>query len=513
MWDTLGNFSSKYDTVIDVHVETSPKSLMDTVKAHIAMDWSQNDVRFSYMVALCPLPIVISDDAELLFYLRLKSYQNNISYLPLCMEVLPTVTAGDVSAQDISSYPPLPVSNTGYTPHTMVCTANLTGQSNPNNLQSSTSNVKSDSSKNMKQTKRTKRNAKSVDVLSHYHPTTLQLDSIYKSKEDLCHHLQMFDSYHSCPVDFREEDKDSWLWFLTQLKTTLTPRHDLYIVSDRHEGILHAVQNIFPNAGHGFCTEHITRNLRGKFKGPKEDLTWKFRKASRAPTEVECEEYLKMLDEQDQRIRSYLSQIGESRWACCKSGPFRYSVMTSNAAESMNNVNNSAREYPICKLVDFIRERMQKWFHDRFETASSTSTILPKKLESELITLQRDAFKMKVKPSCPYEFEIVDRWTRSYVVNLRDKSCTCGEFQLDHFVCVHVVAAIGTRPGLSCYNFISPYYKREALVATYSDIVHPLGDKSSWDILTNVKSLLCKPPSCTKRPPWKAKEEEATVCG
>ncbi|RAL42495.1 hypothetical protein DM860_011113 [Cuscuta australis] len=431
-WDTLGNFSSKYDIIIDVRCETTLNSLMDTVKAHIPMDWSQNDVRFSYIVALCPPPIVILDDAELLFYLRLKSYQNDMSYLPLCMEVLPTDTVRDMSAQDISSYAPVPASNTCYTTHTLACTPNLTGQSNTNNMSSKTSNGDSDPSNSMKRTNRTKRrtpSAKPVDVISHYHPTTLQLDSIYKSKEDLCHHLQMY------AVSNR-----------FQYKTKRSNRSVLHIVciDDRCSWAVRAVSL------------------------DKSPLFQIRRKASRAPTEVECEEYLQMLDEQDHRIRAYLNQIGQTKWARCKSGPFRYSVMTSNAAKSMNNVNNSAREYPICKLVDFIRERMQKWFHERFETATSTSTILPKKLESELITLQRDAFKMKVKPSCPYEFEIVDRWTRTFVVNLRDKSCTCGDFQLDHFVCVHAVAAIGSRPGLSCYNFISPYYKREALVATYS---------------------------------------------
>ncbi|VFQ70075.1 unnamed protein product [Cuscuta campestris] len=272
-----------------------------------------------------------------------------------------------------------------------------------------------------------------------------------------------FDPYHSCPVDFREE--------------------------------------------------HIARNLRVKFKGPKEDLTWKFRKASRAATEAECEEYLQMLDEQDHRIRAYLSNIGQPRWARCKSGPYRYSVMTSNAAESMNNVNNSPREYPICKLVDFISERMQKWFHERFETTSSTTTILPRKLKSDLITLQREAFRMKVKPASPYKFEVVDRWSRTYIVNLRDKSCICGDFQLDHFVCVHAVAAIGSRPGLSCYNFISTYYKRESLVATYSGIVHPIGNQSTWYIPPPVKALVCKPPSCNKRPPGRPKKRRLPSVG
>ncbi|VFQ70853.1 unnamed protein product [Cuscuta campestris] len=598
-WDTLGNFSSKYDTVIDVRNEVSLKSLMDTIKADISMDWYQNDIRFSYMVALCPPPIVIADDSELLFYLRLKSYQNDVPYLPLCMEVLPTATVAQLNGQANSSCALSPDINICYNSHSVDSTPNLTGQSNTNHMSIKISSGKSDHSNSMKRTSQTKRRrhpTNPVDVISHYHPTTLQVDSIYKSKQDLYHHLQMyavsnsfqyktkrsnrtvlhvvcvdarcswavravsldnsplfqirrFDSYHSCPVDLREgdhrqatstfladlvlhcyveatrkqyppndiwddmrrefgiamsyrkallvkqkalkklygsdeesyqllpslcymletknpgssirltrsedqrfkylffslapwrqawnhcapilvidgtfmksyykgtlltacgqdankqlvpiafgicdaEDKDSWMWFLSELKTTLTPRHDLYIMSDRHEGIIHVVQNSFPNAGHGYCTEHIARNLRTKFKGPKEDLTWKFRKASRAATEVECEEYLQ----------------------------------------------NAGRARP------------------------------------------------------------QNTWTQTFVVNLRDKSCTCGDFQLDHFVCVHAVAAIGSRPGLSCYNFISPYYKREALVATYSGIVHPIGDKSTWDIPSDVKTMVCKPPLCNKRP-------------
>ncbi|VFQ78817.1 unnamed protein product [Cuscuta campestris] len=719
-WDTLENFTSKYDTVIHVPSYCSLCSLIDTVKADISMDWSQIDIRFSYIVAMCPPPIIIADDSELLFYLKLKCHKNEMSYLPLCIEFLPSAKASPPSALPNPSSAPDSVCEMANTPLSMASTPKQTWQTSsiciPNEIPNGMSEPSNDNAfhgdhelhnnvvldgisniskhpytqaphsshadtpslkkslsfnDNTKRTNRCKRKrmpTNAVDAISHYHPTTIQVDSIYKSKEDLCHHLQMFGSYHSCPVDFREgdhrqatsafiadlvrhryvdatrkqyspndirddmrrefgiamsyrkaqlvkqkalnklygtdeesyqqlpslcymldttnpgssihlarsedhifkylffslapwrqawdhcasvlvidgtfmksyykgtlltaccqdaikqlvpiafgicdaEDKESWTWFLTQLKTSLTARHDLYIVSDRHEGIIHANQNVFPNAGHGFCTEHIAQNMCVKFRGPKEDLTWMFRKASRATTEVECEEYLQMLDEQDHRIRAYLSKIGQTRWARCKSGPHRFSVMTSHAVESMNNVNNSAREYPISKLVDFIRERMQKWFHERFQAASSTTTILPKKLESELISLQRDAFKMKVKPACPYEFKIVDRWTRSFVVNLRDKTCTCDNFQLDQFICVHAVAAVASRPGLSCYNFISPYYKRESLLATYSGIVHPLGDKSSWDIPSGVQSIPCRPPSCSKRPRGRPKKRRLPSIG
>ncbi|CAH9101735.1 unnamed protein product [Cuscuta europaea] len=51
---------------------------------------------------------------------------------------------------------------------------------------------------------------------------------------------------------------------------------------------------------------------------------------------------------------------------------------------------------------------------------------------------------------------------RSFVVNLTKKTRSCGVFQLDEFICVHGVASLRIRPGLSCCDFISPYYSRDA---------------------------------------------------
>ncbi|CAH9101577.1 unnamed protein product, partial [Cuscuta europaea] len=123
--------------------------------------------------------------------------------------------------------------------------------------------------------------------------------------------------------------------------------------------------------------------------------------------------------------------------------------MTSNCAESMNNVNVFAREYSISKLIDFLRERMQQWFTERKESAEKTRTILAPTREKHLVTLQGQACRMQVKPASYTEFEVVDRHCRSFVVDLNSKTCSCGEFQLSHFVCVHAVSAIATRPAMS----------------------------------------------------------------
>ncbi|VFQ82969.1 unnamed protein product [Cuscuta campestris] len=190
--------------------------------------------------------------------------------------------------------------------------------------------------------------------------------------------------------------KETWMWFLTNVKRALTERSNLYIISNRHDGIIYAVEQVFPSVSHGYCSEHILRNIKSKFRGKSEVIQWKFRGAAQAATVKEFEEYLQLLDDEDPRIREYLNKIGNSKWSRCHSDKSRYSSMTSNLAESLNNVNNSAREFPVAKLVEFIRDRMQLWFHERSEIASSTRTPLPKKLEVVLIQMQREAFRMKV---------------------------------------------------------------------------------------------------------------------
>ncbi|CAH9055782.1 unnamed protein product [Cuscuta europaea] len=204
---------------------------------------------------------------------------------------------------------------------------------------------------------------------------------------------------HIVPLAFGicdSESKASWNWFLSQVRDSITFRPDMFIVSDRHEGILGAVKDIFPHALHGYCVEHLRRNMVPKFRGAGKNLGWKFKAAYMASTLKEFEEYMSLLDSEDIRIRPWLEKIGFEKWAKCMSGPRRYDIMTSNCAESMNNVNVSAREYSTSKLVDFLRERMQQWFSERKENAEKTRTFFAPTREKHLVALQGQACRMQV---------------------------------------------------------------------------------------------------------------------
>ena len=169
------------------------------------------------------------------------------------------------------------------------------------------------------------------------------------------------------------------------------------IVSDRNKGILQAVGKVFRESDHWYCMYHLLKNVRNKFKGLTKEAAWKFSGAAKAYTHVEWERFMGMLDEEDAGIRTYLEkEVGHEKWARAHFTEKRYSIMTSNNAESLNSVLLKAREFPIAKIFDFLRERMTKWFYERREKALGTMTALSVDSNAKLIGYIGQACGMQV---------------------------------------------------------------------------------------------------------------------
>ncbi|KAI3827772.1 hypothetical protein L1987_01855 [Smallanthus sonchifolius] len=76
------------------------------------------------------------------------------------------------------------------------------------------------------------------------------------------------------PVAFAVVDTvsdDNWLWFLQQLKASLTTCHGLTIVADREKGLKESISGVFHDDGvyHAYCvrflSEQLIRDLKGQF--------------------------------------------------------------------------------------------------------------------------------------------------------------------------------------------------------------------------------------------------------
>ena len=78
------------------------------------------------------------------------------------------------------------------------------------------------------------------------------------------------------------ENISSWEWFLTNVKNAISDREEMVMISDRQEGILHGMKEVYPNAKHGYCMRHLLNNIRKNFNKLTVDVNWKFINVAKA---------------------------------------------------------------------------------------------------------------------------------------------------------------------------------------------------------------------------------------
>ena len=76
------------------------------------------------------------------------------------------------------------------------------------------------------------------------------------------------------------------------------------------------------------------------------------------------------------------------------------------------------------------------------------------------------------------QFEVIDGVIHK-VVDVANKTCSCGVWQLDLFPCSHAFAALW-RLNLKPMDFIPQYYTQKGYVATYSMDVNPIEHEGDW---------------------------------
>ncbi|XP_023633448.1 uncharacterized protein LOC111829046 [Capsella rubella] len=214
-------------------------------------------------------------------------------------------------------------------------------------------------------------------------------------------------NFNIIPIAFtivESENDEVREWFFRQLSIVIPDDEGLAIISDRHKSIGKAIGNVFPLARRGICTYHLHKNIVVKFR---ESETFSLvKKAARAFRLEEFNGYFQQIGALNPQLQNYLQRADLSMWTRFHIPRDRYNFTTSNIAESINRVINTARKYPILYLLDFIRSS-----------------------------------KMNVQEIDPHHYE-VHFGTSVNVVNLAQKTCTCRRFDLEKIPCDHAIAAV-----------------------------------------------------------------------
>jgi len=105
------------------------------------------------------------------------------------------------------------------------------------------------------------------------------------------------------------------------------------------------------------------------------------KKAARCYRRTDFDDAFNEIQERDPQLHAYLQREGVQMCARVHFPGDRYSLMTTNIAESMNRALSKARKLPIVRILEAIRQMMTRWFAERRDDASTQHTQLTRGVE------------------------------------------------------------------------------------------------------------------------------------
>ncbi|XP_075473495.1 uncharacterized protein LOC142504537 [Primulina tabacum] len=143
------------------------------------------------------------------------------------------------------------------------------------------------------------------------------------------------------------ENDSNWEWFCYQLKHVLASQYIMifrsYIFfSDRHPGLIKAIQTVFPGIHHSYCLRHLVDNfvkqvLRRYPLHNKKHWSSGLKKAAYTPSRHEFSQHIKSIIDSMPLAHEFLVSVPSENWANSMFVGERWGVINNNIVESWNN--------------------------------------------------------------------------------------------------------------------------------------------------------------------------------
>ncbi|XP_057535394.1 uncharacterized protein LOC130813576 [Amaranthus tricolor] len=312
------------------------------------------------------------------------------------------------------------------------------------------------------------------------------------------------------------ENVETWTWFLNLLVEDLKSVssssswvqagcEDFTFMSDRQKGLIEALNTVIPEAEIRFCCRHIWANFKIKFPG--ELYKHHFWKAARAYNKFDFDREMNQIKNISVQAYEYLAAIPAKHWSRhafpirSKSG-----MLLNNCCESFNNVLVEARGKPIISLMEWIRRYVMQRSAAKREGLGNFRGVLMPTISKMIEKNSKEIYGLRVIPVDVSEFEVDDD-EKSYVVNLTNKTCLCGSWNLLGIPCKHAMACICIRK-LDATEFVHQAYLVETYAKTYAPKFYGMPGREMWPTTTLAKPL---PPPFRKmpgRPKMKKRKKE-----
>ncbi|XP_022042179.1 uncharacterized protein LOC110944843 [Helianthus annuus] len=287
-----------------------------------------------------------------------------------------------------------------------------------------------------------------------------------------------------------EETVHSWCWFFQNLKQYVIQTRKICVISDRHAGIIHAMENLEdwmePRAYHRYCLRHVRSNFSSRFSMKYlRKLCWMIGSTTQSQKYRWAVQEMRMYKEE---AWDYLNNTDKSKWTLRHDHRHRrWGNLTTNISESMNNVLRQARLLPIKVLIRFTFTKDVSEYVRHTQLAARCNSPLPPRIWSRFNKLYSVAMQHEVsmydaidaRYSVVSKTETNDHGGNEYTIEYNKRSCSCGKWQMLRFPCSHAIAVCYWR-GEEPHNITHSIFHTTTYRQQYSGHFYNLGHKDEW---------------------------------
>ncbi|XP_059593539.1 uncharacterized protein LOC109122719 [Vitis vinifera] len=271
---------------------------------------------------------------------------------------------------------------------------------------------------------------------------------------------------------------EDWYWFLEKLKGILDGR-EVIIISDRHQGILRSVSELFGVENHAYCYRHVKenfssffnrQNIRGK-KG-KEDALLLLDNIAYARLDIDYNEAFEKLVRFNGDLARWVAENSPEHWAMSKFLKKRWDKMTTNIVESFNAWLREERHQTIYTLLMMHMDKLVAMLDTHMCGTDKWKSVVGPKTEEKLMSNITRSAPITMMPYLGGTFKVFTGDVY-LVVDMQQHKCTCLTWQMSGLPCPHVCAVIRTLRH-DVYDYIDPCFKVSTQHLIYSGQFQPL---------------------------------------
>ncbi|PKA57207.1 ubiquitin-conjugating enzyme E2 S [Apostasia shenzhenica] len=277
------------------------------------------------------------------------------------------------------------------------------------------------------------------------------------------------------------ETIENWHWFLLELKSAIGLSRTLTFVSNRQNGLVEAVSEVFEEGFHGYCTKHLIQEFKAELgdswsQEMKDTMVDNLLQAVYACKADEFNSCVENIKAKSPDLAEWVLSAKPELWSDAFFKGLRFGQFSSAAVQMFNEWISTRQEPSVLQMIDTIRCRVMELIYKRHESSNTwTETLLTPSMARKVeLELSKSRHFSVVCSTTGVVFEVKDGVTNN-IINMETWECTCRRWQLRGLPCAHALAVI-ERSGWCIYDFCSKYFTTAFYRQAYLLSINPIAD-------------------------------------